>query len=93
MSFCLDSWAVLAWLDGDEPAATIVNEALESERPVMSWINLVEVIYRTAEENHGKDEADRVLDELRHQDHGASAWRLGDASRGESKGRASHSAR
>jgi predicted nucleic acid-binding protein len=62
--FCLDSWAVLAWLDGDEPAATAVDEALERERPAMSWINLVEVHYRTARD-HGKDEADRVLDELR----------------------------
>ena len=30
----------------------------------MSWINLVEVIYRMARD-HGQDEADRVLDELR----------------------------
>ncbi|MGH3481429.1 MAG: type II toxin-antitoxin system VapC family toxin [Nocardioidaceae bacterium] len=64
MPLCLDSWAVLAWLDGDEPAATAVDEALERERPAMSWINLVEVHYRTARD-HGKDEADRVLDELR----------------------------
>ena len=32
----------------------------------MSWINLVEVHYRTARD-HGQDEADRVLDELRPQ--------------------------
>jgi predicted nucleic acid-binding protein len=62
--FCLDSWAVLAWLDGDEPAATVVDKALERERAAMSWINLVEVHYRTARD-HGKDEANRVLDELR----------------------------
>jgi hypothetical protein len=43
---CLDSWAVLAWLDGDEPAAAAVAKALERERPAMSWINLVEVSYR-----------------------------------------------
>lgn len=64
MPFCLDSWAVLAWLDGDEPAATAIDEALKRERPAMSWINLVEVHYRTARD-HGQDEADRVLDELR----------------------------
>jgi predicted nucleic acid-binding protein len=42
----------------------VVDEALERERPAMSWINLVEVHYRTARD-HRKDEADRVLDELR----------------------------
>lgn len=57
---------MLAWLDGDEPAAALVADALERERPVMSWINLVEVQYRTARD-HGKEEADRVLDELRSQ--------------------------
>lgn len=66
MSCCLDSWAVLAWLDGDEPAAQAVDEVLARERPAMSWINLVEVHYRTARD-HGKAEADRVLDELRPQ--------------------------
>ena len=47
MSACLDSWAILAWLDGDEPATTRV-EALLPERPVVSWVNLVEVYYRDA---------------------------------------------
>jgi predicted nucleic acid-binding protein len=61
---CFDSWAVLSWLDGDEPAASAVDEVLKRERPAMSWINLVEVHYRTARD-HGKNEADRVLDELR----------------------------
>lgn len=64
MPFCLDSWAVLAWLDGDEPATAAIEEALKRERPAMSWINLVEVYYRAARD-HGKDEADQVLDELR----------------------------
>jgi predicted nucleic acid-binding protein len=63
---CLDSWAVLAWLDGDEPAAGMVAEVLERERPAMSWMNLVEVQYRTARD-HGREEADRVLAELRPQ--------------------------
>jgi predicted nucleic acid-binding protein len=66
VSFCLDSWPVLSWLDGDEPAASVVDEALSCERPAMSWINLVEVHYRTARD-HGKEEADRVLGELRPQ--------------------------
>jgi predicted nucleic acid-binding protein len=63
---CLDSWAVLAWLDGDEPAAKAVQAVVDRERPAMSWMNLVEVHYRTARD-HGRQEADRVLVELRPQ--------------------------
>jgi predicted nucleic acid-binding protein len=63
---CLDSWAVLAWLDGEEPAAEMVAQAIERERPAMSWMNLVEVHYRTIRD-HGSDEADRVLAALRPQ--------------------------
>lgn len=55
---------MLAWLDGEEPAAGVVEEALDRERAAMSWINLVEVHYRVARD-HGKEEADRVLSELR----------------------------
>ncbi|MGI8608523.1 MAG: type II toxin-antitoxin system VapC family toxin [Candidatus Dormibacteria bacterium] len=44
MTVCLDSWAVMRWLEGAEPAAARVEEALK-ERPVMSWINLGEVFY------------------------------------------------
>lgn len=64
MASCLDSWAVLSWLDGDEPAAGAVDDVLERERPAISWVNLVEVHYRTARD-HGVEEADRVLEELR----------------------------
>jgi predicted nucleic acid-binding protein len=60
----LDSWPVLAWLDGDEPAASVVADTLDRERPPMSWINLVEVHYRLARD-HGQEEADRALNELR----------------------------
>ncbi len=60
---CLDSWAILAWLDGDEPAAAIVDAGLEA-RPVMSWINVAEVYYRV-DRDHGRDEAERVLTDLR----------------------------
>lgn len=66
MKSCLDSWAVLAWLDGDEPAATVVAETLDRERPPMSWMNLVEVHYRTIRD-HARQEADEVLSELRPQ--------------------------
>jgi predicted nucleic acid-binding protein len=64
MRACLDSWAVLSWLDGEDPAAGLVDEVLERERPPMSWINLVEVSYRMRRD-HGKEKADRTLDELR----------------------------
>jgi predicted nucleic acid-binding protein len=63
---CLDSWAVLAWLDGEEPAAEVVQKVVDQERPAMSWINLVEVQYRTSRD-HGRQEADAVLAELRPQ--------------------------
>jgi predicted nucleic acid-binding protein len=64
VGLCLDSWPVLCWLDGEEPAATAIEEAFEGERPAMSWINLVEVYYRLARD-HGRQEADGVLAELR----------------------------
>jgi predicted nucleic acid-binding protein len=54
----------LAWLDGDEPAAGIVQEALEKERPVMSWLNLGEVANQL-ERRQGVDEANEVVRRLR----------------------------
>jgi uncharacterized protein with PIN domain len=63
LSACLDSWAVLAWLDGESPAYERVEQAVP-DRPVMSWVNAVEVYYRV-ERDHGRDEADAVLRELR----------------------------
>lgn len=44
MRVCLDSWAILEWLKGIQPAAQRVESALD-ERPIMSWINLGEVYY------------------------------------------------
>lgn len=63
MSICLDSWAVLAWLDGEEPAVSRVDELISS-RPVISWINLVEVSYRI-ERDHGRTAADETMAALR----------------------------
>ena len=63
MTVCLDSWAVLAWLDGEEPSLTRVNELIAS-RPVISWVNLVEVYYRI-ERDHGRSAADTTLATLR----------------------------
>lgn len=64
MKHSLDSWAVLAWLDGEEPAAKVVQRVVDRERPAMSWLNLVEVHYRTTRD-HGRQEAETVLAELR----------------------------
>jgi predicted nucleic acid-binding protein len=61
---CLGSWAVLTWLDGDEPAAAEVARVLDGVRPVMSWINLIEVHYRVSRD-HSEAEADRTLAEIR----------------------------
>ena len=63
MSVCLDSWAILAWLDGDEPALARVEELIAT-RPVVSWVNLVEVYYRV-ERDHGRMAADDTLASLR----------------------------
>jgi len=60
--FCLDSWAVLRWLEGVEPAASRVQELLSS-RPLMSWINVGEVAYVTSRAA-GPDVAARVVRDL-----------------------------
>ncbi|MBA3407378.1 MAG: type II toxin-antitoxin system VapC family toxin [Solirubrobacterales bacterium] len=64
MSVCLDSWALLAWLDGEEPAADLVQTAFETGRPWMSWINLGEVAYQL-ERRHGAEEAAATVARLR----------------------------
>jgi predicted nucleic acid-binding protein len=61
---CLDSWAILRWLEGAEPAAGRVERSLET-RPVMSWINLGEVFY-VIQRATGADRARAVVGDLRH---------------------------
>ncbi len=63
MSVCLDSWAILAWLDGEEPALSRVD-GLIADRPLASWVNIVEVYYRV-ERDQGRDAADETLTDLR----------------------------
>jgi predicted nucleic acid-binding protein len=63
VSVCLDSWAILAWLDGEEPAFSRVEQLID-ERPMASWMNLVEVYYRV-ERDHGRLAADDTLAQLR----------------------------
>jgi len=64
---CLDSWAILRWLEGGEPAAGRVEESLET-RPVMSWINLGEVFY-VVQRAAGPARAQAVIRDLRHRLH------------------------
>jgi uncharacterized protein with PIN domain len=63
LTVCLDSWAVLAWLDGEQPAQERIERLLDS-RPSISWVNAVEVYYRV-ERDHGRAEADEVLAGMR----------------------------
>ena len=64
MTACLDSWAVIAWLEGQEPARSIVVETLDAGRPWMSWLNLGEVADQL-ERRRGADEAALVVARLR----------------------------
>lgn len=56
MTTVLDSWAVLAYLEDLEPAASDLAGLLEAERPLMSWINLGEVFY-VVRRRHGEEPA------------------------------------
>ena len=50
-TYCLDSWAVLRFLEGSTAAARRVRQVMRDGRPVMSWISLGEVydtVHRTA---------------------------------------------
>lgn len=64
MIACLDSWAVLAWLQGAEPAAGRVEALLAEHRPTMSWINLGEVAYIT-QRAEGAGRAGELVRDLR----------------------------
>ncbi len=64
MTVVLDSWAVLRLLEGAEPVATRVQDLLDREPPVMSWINLGEVSYIVSRDQ-GPTEAVRVVQDLR----------------------------
>jgi predicted nucleic acid-binding protein len=64
MTVVLDSWAVLRHLENAEPAATLVADLLDAERPLMSWINLGEVHY-VLRRAHGEDDAVETVRDLR----------------------------
>jgi predicted nucleic acid-binding protein len=62
---CLDSWAILSWLNGEGSGAERVDASLKT-RPVMSWINLGEVAY-VLERRTSAREAQQVVRALRPQ--------------------------
>lgn len=64
MTVVLDSWAVLRYLENAEPAASVVADLLENERPLMSWINLGEVHY-VIRRHHGEDDALEAVRDIR----------------------------
>ena len=63
-TYCLDSWAVLRFLEGASHAARRVRQVMRLGRPIMSWINLGEAYY-TIRRVAGAEEADATLTLLR----------------------------
>jgi predicted nucleic acid-binding protein len=63
-AYCLDSWAVLRFLEGGTAAAQRVRQVMRQGRPIMSWINLGEVFY-TIHRKVGSAEADQTIALLR----------------------------
>ena len=61
---CFDSWAVMAWLKGENPAHDIVEAVLENDRPTISWINMAEIYYLLARKA-GERRAVDAINELR----------------------------
>lgn len=67
--FVLDAWAILAFLQKEEPAASRVKQLMEDAEKgnvelFISIINLGEVTYRIGKLK-GEDEAKETLDEIR----------------------------
>ena len=63
-AYCLDSWAVLRFLEGASPAARRVRQVMRIGRPHMGWINLGEV-YHTVHRAAGAAEAEAAVAALR----------------------------
>ena len=63
MNHCLDSWAVIAWMENNEPAASKV-EGVIRKRPFISTANVTEVYYLTKRE-HGIAAAQLTIETLR----------------------------
>jgi predicted nucleic acid-binding protein len=58
----LDSWAVLCLLGNEGPGAERVERAL-ADRPVMSWVNLGEVLYILTR-RRGLDDAETAVRDI-----------------------------
>lgn len=63
MTIVLDTWAVIALLLSEQPAGQKVQRVLE-QRPVMSWINLGEVLYILTR-RVGKERAEEAVRDTR----------------------------
>lgn len=63
MTVVLDSWAVLCLAHDEEPGAARVENVL-AHRPVMSWINLGEVLYILTR-RRGQAEAEELVRDVR----------------------------
>ena len=64
MRTVLDSWAVLRYLEDISPAADAVAALFETERPLISWINLGEV-FDVVRRAAGEDAATSTVRDLR----------------------------
>lgn len=64
MTTVLDSWAVLAYLEDTDPAASAVDELLATGQPAMCWVNLGEVFY-VLRRRHGEEAATSTVRDLR----------------------------
>jgi predicted nucleic acid-binding protein len=62
MNICLDSWAVINWLE-DGPSAAAVEKTIPY-RPVISLVNVCEVLYILSRK-HGENAIQQVLPALR----------------------------
>ena len=63
MSVVLDSWAILEYLEDNEPAASSLAGMLDTQRPIISWINLGEVFY-VIRRRQGDDKARATVRDL-----------------------------
>lgn len=63
MTVVLDTWAIIALLLREQPAGPRVQRILE-QRPVMSWINLGEVLYILTR-RVGKEQAEEAVRDTR----------------------------
>lgn len=62
MNICLDSWAVIDWLE-DGPSAVSIEKTISS-RPVISLVNVCEVLYILSRK-HGDKAVRKALPALR----------------------------